>query len=59
MVTHLFNTYIPKTELDLAKSNTVSLEIKCNKLDKLALVQMKLINANSTVVGNLKREMKK
>ena len=59
MVTHLFNTYIPKRELDLAKSSTVSLEIKCNKFDKLVLAQRKLIDANSTVVVNLKREMKK
>ena len=59
MVTHLFNTYIPKSELDLEKLSTLSLEIKCNELDKLILVQMKLIDANSTVVENLKREMKK
>ena len=36
MVTHLFNTYIPKSELDLTKSNTSLLEIKCNELDTLA-----------------------
>ena len=59
MVTRLFKTYIPKTELDLTKSSTVSLEIKCNKLDRLVSAQRKLIYANSTVVGNLKREMKK
>ena len=59
MVTHLFNTYILKTELDLAKSNTASLEIKCKKLDRLVAVERKLIDANSTAAGNLKREMKK
>ena len=35
MVSHLFNTYIPKSELDLTKSNTSLLEIKCNELGSL------------------------
>ena len=59
MATHLFNTYIPWTKLELAKSSTTSLEIKCNKLDKLLAAQRKLIDANSTAVGNLRRDMKK
>ena len=53
MVTHLFNTYIPKTEVDFAKSNTLSLETKCKKLDKLVAVHMTLIDVNSTAVSNL------
>ena len=53
MVTHLFNTYIPKTEFELAKSSTSSLEIKYNDLDKLLAAYRKLINTNSTAVGNL------
>ena len=53
MVTHLVNTYTPKTELELAKSSTASLEIKCNKLDSLVAARRKLIDANSTAVGNL------
>ena len=36
MVTHLFNSYIPKLDLDLTKSNTLSLEIKYNVLDALS-----------------------
>ena len=53
MVTHLFNTYIPKTKLELEKSSLTSLEIKCNKLDKLLAAQRRLIDANSAAVGNL------
>ena len=59
MVTHLFNTYIPKTQLNLVKSSMFSLETECKKLDKLVIVHRKLINFNSTVVGNLQRDMKK
>ena len=59
MVIHLFNTCTPKTKLELAKSSTSSLEIKCNELDRLVVAQRKLIDANSTAAGNLKREMKK
>ena len=59
VVTHLFNTYIPKTESELTKSSTSSLEIKCNELNKLVAVHRKLISANSTVVGNLQQDMKK
>ena len=54
MVTHLFNTCIPKTKLELAKSSTTSLEIKCNKLNKLLAAQRRLIDANSAEVGNLR-----
>ena len=53
MFTHLFNTYIHKTELDLAKSSMSSLEIKCNELDRLVAAHRKLIDVDSTVVGNL------
>ena len=31
----------------------------CNELDKLVTAHMKLIDANSTAVGNLRRDMKK
>ena len=48
MVTHLFNTYIPKSEMDLSKLNTSSLEIKCNKLENIVKVQNKLIDNNAT-----------
>ena len=59
MVTDMFNTYIPSTELDLAKLGTFSLETKYNKFDKLVAVQRKLIDSNSTVVGNLQWDTKK
>ena len=35
MVSHLFNTYIPKSELGLTKSSTFSTETKCSELDQL------------------------
>ena len=57
MVAHLFNTYVPKSELDLTKSSNSSLEIKCNKLDGLLKGQRKLIDINSTAVGNLRRDI--
>ena len=53
----MFNTYVPKLELDLTKSSNLLLEIKCNELDSLLNGQMKLIDSNSTVVGNLKRDL--
>ena len=59
MFTHLFNTCIPKTELELTKSSTFSLEIKYNELDKLLAAYRKLIDANSTAVGNLQWDVKK
>ena len=59
MVIHLFNTYIPKTKLDLAKSSTSCLEIKCNELDRLVVAHKKLNNTDSTAVGNLFWDMKK
>ena len=57
MVAHLFNTYVPKSELDLTKSSNSLLEIKCNKLDSLLKGQRKLIDSNLTRVGNLKRDL--
>ena len=57
MVAHLFNTYVPKSELDLTKSSNTSLEIKCNKLESLINKQEKLIERNATGVGNLKRDL--
>ena len=59
VVTHLSNTYITKTELYLAKLSRISLEIKWNKLEKLVAAQRKLVDANLTVVGNLRGDMKK
>ena len=35
MVTHLFNTHVPKTKLELTESSKSYLEIKCNELDRL------------------------
>ena len=58
MVTHLFNTYILKSELDLIKSGTFQPETKCNELNKLVATRRKLINANSILLGNLKKETK-
>ena len=58
MVTHLFNTYIPKSEMDLLKSNTSSLEIRCNELYTLVRAQRKLIDDNTTALGNLKKELR-
>ena len=51
MVTQLFNTYIPKSELDLTKSNTSMLEIKCNELDALVKAHRKLVDNNSNALG--------
>ena len=57
MVAHLFNTYVPKSELDLTKSSNSSLEIKCNELDALLKAQRKLIDSNLTGMGNFKRDL--
>ena len=57
MGTHLFNTYIPKSELDLTKSNTLLLEIKCNELDALVKAQRKVVDNNSNALGNLKKDL--
>ena len=59
MVTHLFNTHIPKTKLNLTKSSMASLKIKCNQLNRLVAAQRKLIDANPTAIGNLKQKTKK
>ena len=52
----MFNTYIPKSELDLTKSNTSLLEIKCNELDTLVKAQRKVVDNNSTTLGNLRNK---
>ena len=57
MVTHFFNTYISKSELDLTKSNTSSLEIKCNELDALVGAQRKVVDNNSNALGNLRKDL--
>ena len=57
MVAHLFNTYVPKSELDLTKSSNTSLEIKCNEIEGLLKSHRKLIETNSTNVGNVKRDL--
>ena len=59
MVNHLFNTYLPKSEMDLSKSDTSSLEIKCNELENIVKVQKKLIDNNTTALGNLRKEVAK
>ena len=59
MVSHLFNTYIQKLELDLTKSNIFSIQTKCNELDWFVSVYKKLVDANATTVGNLRKDMKK
>ena len=59
MVTHLFNTYIPKSEMDLLKLNTSLLEIKCNELESTLRAQKKLIDINTTALGNLRKEVAK
>ena len=53
----MFNTYIPKSELDLTKSNTSLLEIKCNELDTLVKAQRKVVDNNSTALGNLRKDI--
>ena len=57
MVTHLFNTYILKSELDLTKLNTLSLEIKYNELDALVKANRKLVDNNSNALGNLRNDL--
>ena len=57
MVTQLFNTYIPKSELDLTNSNISSLKIKYNELDTLVKAQKKVVDGNSTALGNLKKDL--
>ena len=57
MGTHLFNTYIPKSELDLTKPNTLLLEIKCNELDALVKAQRKVVGNNSNALGNLEKDL--
>ena len=57
MVTYLSNTYIPKLELDLTKSNTLSFEIKCNELDTIIKAQRKVVYHNSTALGNLRKDL--
>ena len=59
MVTNLFNTYIPKLEMDLLKSNNSSFEIKCNKLEITVRASKKLIDINATAVGNMRKEVAK
>ena len=56
MVTHLVNTYIPKSEMDLSKSRTSSLEIKCSELETLVQAQKELIDNNVTGLGNLRKD---
>ena len=56
-MTHLFNTYIPKSELDSTKSKTSSLEIKCNELDILVKAQKNVVDNNSTALGNLRKDL--
>ena len=50
MVTHLFNTCITKSEIDLSKLNTSSLEIKCNELESTVKLQKKLIDNNANTL---------
>ena len=57
MVTHLFNTYILMSELDLTKLNTLSLEIKYNELDALVKAQRKVVDNNSNAFVNLKKDL--
>ena len=57
MVTHLFNTYILKSELDLIKSNTLTLEIKCNELNALVKAQRKAVDNNWTALGDLRKDL--
>ena len=59
MVTHLFNTYIPKSEMDLSKSTTSLLEIKSNELESTVRAQKKLVDINATAVGNMRKEVAK
>ena len=59
MVSYMFNTYIQKLELDLTKSNIFSTQTKCNELDWFISMHKKLVNANATSVGNLRKNMKK
>ena len=58
MVSHLFNTYIPRSELDLMKSNDFSTQIKCNKLDRLVSSHKNLSDDNMTTVESLRKETK-
>ena len=59
MVTHLFNTYIPKSEMDFSKLNTSSLEIKSNELGNTVKAQKKLTDSNATTLRNLRKEVAK
>ena len=59
MVTHLFNTYISKSDMNFSKLNTSSLEIKCNELESTVRAQKKLTDINATAVGNLRKEVAK
>ena len=57
MMTHFFNTYIPKSELDLTKSNTSSLEIKYNELDALVKAQKKVSDNSLNALGDLRKDL--
>ena len=57
MVTHLFNTCILKSELDLTKSSTLLLEIKCNEMDALVKAQWKAVDNNWNALGNLRKDL--
>ena len=57
--THLFITYIPKSEMDLSKLNTSLLGIKFNELESTVQAQKKLIDINATAVENLRKEVAK
>ena len=53
----MLNTYILKSELDLTKSNTSLLEIKCNELDALVKAQKKAVDNNSNALRNLRKDI--
>ena len=58
MVSHLFPTYILRSELDLMKLSTLSTKTKCSKPDRLVAVHKKITDATLTAAGNLKKEIK-
>ena len=43
MVSHLFNTYVPKFELDQMTASSNSTQIKCSKLERTINAQRKMI----------------
>ena len=57
MVTRLFDTYVPKTELEACMTCTLYIQIKCGELEKRVTGTKGTINASKSVIGELQKEL--